>query len=93
MSDKHRIVAALIALVSGWAASCATPAWAQNYPVRPIRLVIGLPAGGSTDVMGRIVSAKLSERLGQQVVVDNRPVRAASSASSSSSIRSPTATP
>jgi len=73
MSNKHRIVAALIALASGWVASCATPAWAQNYPVRPIRMVIGLPAGGSTDVMGRIVSAKLSERLGQQVVVDNRP--------------------
>jgi len=73
MSNKHRIVATLIALASGWVASCATPAWAQNYPVRPIRMVIGLPAGGSTDVMGRIVSAKLSERLGQQVVVDNRP--------------------
>ena len=35
-------------------------------------MVVGLPAGGSTDVMARIVSAKLSERLGQQVVVDNR---------------------
>ena len=73
MRDRYRAVGALIALASGWVTSCATPAWAQNYPVRPIRMVIGLPAGGSTDVMGRIVSAKLSERLGQQVVVDNRP--------------------
>jgi tripartite-type tricarboxylate transporter receptor subunit TctC len=73
MRDKHRALAALIALVSAWGAFLATPAWAQKYPVRPIRMVIGLPAGGSTDVMGRIVSAKLSERLGQQVVVDNRP--------------------
>lgn len=48
-------------------------AYAQPYPQRPIRMVIGLPAGGSTDVMGRIVAARLAERLGQQVVVDNRP--------------------
>jgi len=46
---------------------------AQDYPQRPVRMVIGLPAGGSTDVMARIVSAKLSDRLGRQVVVDNRP--------------------
>lgn len=48
-------------------------AQAQQYPQRPIRMVIGLPAGGSTDVMGRIVAARLAERVGQQVVVDNRP--------------------
>lgn len=46
---------------------------AQNYPQRPIRMVIALPAGGSTDVMGRIVAARLAGRVGQQVVVDNRP--------------------
>ena len=58
---------ALAAALAGGAAA------AQEYPQRPVRMVIGLPAGGSTDVMGRIVSAKLSERLGKQVVVDNRP--------------------
>lgn len=47
--------------------------YAQSYPQRPIRMVIGLPAGGSTDVMGRIIAARLAERVGQQVVVDNRP--------------------
>jgi tripartite-type tricarboxylate transporter receptor subunit TctC len=57
----------LVAALAGAAAA------AQEYPQRPVRMVIGLPAGGSTDVMGRIVSAKLSERLGKQVVVDNRP--------------------
>lgn len=46
---------------------------AQDYPQRPIRMIVGLPAGGSTDIMGRLVAAKLSERFGQQVVFDNRP--------------------
>jgi tripartite-type tricarboxylate transporter receptor subunit TctC len=55
------------------AALVCSSAQAQNYPQRPIRMVIGLPAGGSTDVMGRIVAARLAERVGQQVVVDNRP--------------------
>jgi tripartite-type tricarboxylate transporter receptor subunit TctC len=54
-------------------AVAAETATAQPYPARPVRMVIGLPAGGSTDVMGRVVAAKLSERLGKQVVVDNRP--------------------
>ncbi len=68
--QSRGICGALIALAMVWGAPA--PAWAQNYPQRPIRMVVGLPAGGSTDVMARIVSAKLSERLGQQVVVDNR---------------------
>ncbi|MGH8700125.1 MAG: Bug family tripartite tricarboxylate transporter substrate binding protein [Burkholderiales bacterium] len=66
MGDKLFAVAALLAVFA-----CAG-AVAQSYPSRPVRLIIGLPPGGSTDVMGRIVAAKLSERLGQQVVVDNR---------------------
>jgi len=46
---------------------------AQAWPLRPLRLVIPFPAGGAQDNVGRLVAAKLSERLGQQVVADNRP--------------------
>ena len=45
---------------------------AQNYPGKPIRLIVAFPAGGSTDIIARIVGQKLGERLGQQVVIDNR---------------------
>lgn len=51
----------------------AATAYAQAWPSRLLRLVIPFPAGGAQDNVGRLVAAKLSERLGQQVVADNRP--------------------
>jgi tripartite-type tricarboxylate transporter receptor subunit TctC len=50
----------------------ASPAVAQDYPVRPVRLIIPFPPGGSNDVVGRLIATHLAERLGKQVVVDNR---------------------
>jgi tripartite-type tricarboxylate transporter receptor subunit TctC len=47
-------------------------AMAQEYPARPVRLIIPFPPGGSNDVVGRLIAIKLGDRLGKQVVVDNR---------------------
>ncbi len=48
-------------------------AWAQNYPAKPVRILVGYAAGGSVDLVGRIVGQKLGENFGQQFIVDNRP--------------------
>lgn len=47
-------------------------AWAQIWPAKPIRMVVNFAAGGSTDVIARSMAPRLSEALGQQVVVENR---------------------
>jgi len=55
------------------AALWSTIAVAQSYPIKPIRIIVGYPAGGPTDMIARTVAQKLSPALGQQVIVDNRP--------------------
>ena len=54
------------------ALAIAVPAFAQNFPTKPVRLIVPFPAGGGSDVIGRILAQKLTDRFGQQVVVDNR---------------------
>ena len=57
------------ALILIWAAT----AWAQGYPSKPIRIVVGFPPGGGNDIIARLVGAKMQESWGQPVVIDNRP--------------------
>jgi tripartite-type tricarboxylate transporter receptor subunit TctC len=62
-------------LAAGAAALPAVPriARAQAYPTRPVRLIVGFPAGGPSDILARLIGQWLSERLGQPVIIDNRP--------------------
>lgn len=62
--------AALALTVAGGTAAAQS---AQNYPNKSIRFLVGYAPGGGTDIMARVVAAKLTESLGQQVIVDNRP--------------------
>jgi tripartite-type tricarboxylate transporter receptor subunit TctC len=48
-------------------------AWAQAYPSRPVRVIVGYPPGGAVDVTARLIGQWLADRLGQRIVVENRP--------------------
>ena len=68
----NRVWSLMAAGLAVAAAAVALPAAAQSYPSKAIRLVSPFPPGGSVDVVGRLLAAKLSESMGQQMVVDNR---------------------
>jgi len=60
--------------IAAMAAAAATEfAWAQSYPTRPVRIITGFPAGGLSDILARVLGQRLSERLGQRFVVENKP--------------------
>src|SRR4051794_33710387 len=67
----HKALPAIALAIVACTTSTATLAQ-QQYPVKPVRMVIAFPPGGGTDIVGRIVAQKLSEAWGQQVTPDNR---------------------
>src|SRR5688572_29934927 len=68
---------------------CSPTAWAQAYPARPVRLIVGYAAGGGTDITARLIAQWLSERLGQQFVVENRPGAATNIATEAVALSAP----
>jgi tripartite-type tricarboxylate transporter receptor subunit TctC len=65
----------ILQIGGGFAAALALPAgaFAQTYPTRPVRLMVGFPPGSASDINARLVAQAMSERLGQQIVVENKP--------------------
>ncbi len=66
-----RMLLVAIGAVLAW--SAAAVGWAQSYPVKPVRILIPFPAGGNTDVLGRLMAQKLSDVFRQQFYVENKP--------------------
>lgn len=65
-------ISSMVVCCAGLALAAAFGAHAQDYPVKPVRIVVPVAAGGSPDVLARLIGEKLRERLGQPIVVDNR---------------------
>ncbi|MES1977885.1 MAG: tripartite tricarboxylate transporter substrate-binding protein, partial [Pseudomonadota bacterium] len=64
---------AMAAVVATLAGGFAPGVQAQSYPAKPIRFIVPYPAGGGTDIVARLVAAKMTTSMGQPVVVDNKP--------------------
>ncbi len=64
------IIGFMLCAMCAFSAHCA---WAQNYPIKPVRLVVGFAAGSTSDLIARVIALKVSEGLGHPVVTENRP--------------------
>ncbi|MFN0302603.1 MAG: Bug family tripartite tricarboxylate transporter substrate binding protein [Burkholderiales bacterium] len=73
MPTRRRILANATAVVSILIAGVSTAAWSQAYPMRPIRITVPLPPGGSNDLLARIIAERLQAAFGQPVIVENKP--------------------
>ena len=67
------LMSATIACAYVFAGAPYTHAYAQDYPTRPIKVLVGFPPGGSVDIAARVIGAKMAAQLGQNVVIENRP--------------------
>lgn len=72
MRNRIRCSAVLVLACAG-ALVCGTPLAAESYPARPVRVLVGFAPGGVNDIVARAIAVKLGPRLGQQVIVENRP--------------------
>jgi tripartite-type tricarboxylate transporter receptor subunit TctC len=71
MTSRRAAMGMVVFALSAFAS--IAPASALDYPTRPVRFVVGYPAGGATDILARLIGQRLSERLGQQFVIENKP--------------------
>ena len=69
---RNRFASVFFASLAVMVLAAAGPATAQQFPNRPIRMLVGYPPGGPADVTARLVAPYLTEALGQQIVIDNR---------------------
>ena len=72
-SNQRRRITKLLALTVLASVSCVGVVQAETYPSKPITLVVPYPAGGANDMLGRLIGQKMSEGLGQQILIDNKP--------------------
>src|SRR5687768_4593452 len=71
--NAHQFRLAALALLCAAGTAAAQTPDASRFPTKPIRMIVPFPPGGSNDILGRFIAQKMTERLGQQTIVDNRP--------------------
>src|SRR5262245_279856 len=67
---KHALA---ISVALSWLMGWPTSSWAQDWPQRPVRIIVAFGAGGGADIISRILGEAMQEKLGQRVVIENRP--------------------